>query len=59
MSYETDNMAVFLVFLSAFLALVAAVAYFGLKQDWLAFVLGGIAVYLVGCIKINGKSIHG
>ena len=59
MNYETDNVFIFLAFLLAFLALIGAAAYYGLRQDWLAFVLGGVSVYLVGCIKINGKTIHG
>ena len=59
MNYETDNVAVFLVILAMFLALIGVAAYYGLKQDWIAFVLGGVVVYLAGCIKIRGKSIHG
>ena len=59
MSYTTNNVAMFVVFLTAFLALIATGAYFGLARDWLAFVLGGLTIYMVGCIKINGKTIHG
>jgi hypothetical protein len=59
MNYETDNVAVFVLFLIVFLALIGMAAYNGLTRDWVACVLGGASVYLLGCIKINGKTIHG
>ena len=59
MKYEPDNVFVFVWFLSTFVGIIALACYYGIRQDWIAFVLGGAAVYMLGCIKINGKSIHG
>jgi hypothetical protein len=59
MNYETDNVAVFVLVLIVLLALIGVSTYYGLTRDWVAFVLGGAAVYLLGCIKINGMNIHG
>lgn len=59
MTYETDSKVIFVVFLTAFLGLIAVAAYFGLSGDWRSFILGGVTAYLMGCIKIGGKTIHG
>jgi hypothetical protein len=59
MTYETDSKVIFVAFLLVFLALIGVAAYYGLSGDWKSFILGGVTVYLVGCIKIRGKSIHG
>jgi hypothetical protein len=59
MTYKTDSKAILVSVATVLLLAILLAAYFGLKQDWLAFILGGVTVYLLGCIKIDGKSIHG
>jgi hypothetical protein len=59
MTYKTDNKAIFVAVATVLLLSISLAAYFGLKQDWLAFILGGVTVYLLGCFRISGKTIYG
>lgn len=56
-SYTTTNPYLFAGLCAGFILLTVAVFGFGVGRDAVATICGGVGVYLLGQVKVNGRGL--